>query len=126
MEKIIGFIGNGNMGNAMIRGIINANVVSSDNIVVSDVHEDKLQKIKDDYNVNVTTDNCEVAKQADILILSIKPNAYSSVIEEIKDCIKDSAIIVSIAAGKTIDDVKALFEKEISAETLRRFLKNRY
>ncbi|HEK9103909.1 TPA: NAD(P)-binding domain-containing protein, partial [Bacillus pseudomycoides] len=102
MNKQIGFIGCGNMGIAMIGGMINKNIVSPDKIMCSDLNVINLKNASEKYDITTTTDNNEVAKNADILILSIKPDLYSSVINQIKEQIKNDVIVVTIAAGKSI------------------------
>ncbi|SHF16966.1 pyrroline-5-carboxylate reductase [Clostridium fallax] len=113
MNKVIGFIGSGNMGQAIVGGIVGSKLVSKDNIILSDLNESNLLKAKKNFGVKITEDNKEVAKVADILILSVKPNLYPIVIEEIKDFVKDNVIIVTIAAGKSLESTKEAFGKDI-------------
>ncbi len=61
----------------------------------------------------ITTDNKLVAKKSDILILAVKPNLYPIVINEIKDLVKDDVIIVTIAAGKSIESTEKSFGREL-------------
>jgi pyrroline-5-carboxylate reductase len=109
----IGFIGCGNMAQAIIGGIIKARYVSNESIIASNPSNGKLQLVKDKYNILTTLNNIEVAKFADIIVLSVKPNKYDSVIGEIKDLIKPNAVVVSIAAGISIDFVERAFGKTI-------------
>lgn len=113
MNKTIGFIGGGNMGGAIIGGILKANLVTANNIIAADINEAGLNNLKERYNINVTTNNLEVAKNADIIFLAVKPNIYKVVIDQIKDTIKESAVIVTIAAGQTISAMEELFEKPV-------------
>lgn len=113
MGKVIGFIGCGNMAQAMIGGITKAKLVPESNIMASDLNETGLKHIAEDYGIKVTTDNNEVAKNSDILILSIKPNLYSVIIEGIKDHVKENAVIVTIAAGKSIASTETSFGKKL-------------
>ena len=113
MSKKIGFIGSGNMGGAMIGGIIKASLTAKENIYVSDINEASLNKMKESYGVNTTTDNAELAKECDIIVLSVKPFLYSVVINQIKDVVKEDVIIVVIAAGQSSATVAELFGKEI-------------
>lgn len=109
----IGFIGCGNMAQAIIGGIIKARYVSNESIIASNPSNGKLQLVKDKHNIITTLNNIEAAKFADIIVLSVKPNKYESVIEEIKDFIKPNAVIVSIAAGISINFVERAFGKTI-------------
>ena len=70
----LGFIGCGNMAQAMITGILTQKVVSPQELIVSNPREEKTAKLKDEFGIITTTDNKEVAKQSDILVLSVKPD----------------------------------------------------
>lgn len=113
MDKVIGFIGSGNMGKAMIEGITKAGFVPAKNIIASDPLEENCKILKEKYGIKTTNNNLEVAKSADILILAVKPNIYNKVICETKNELKEACIIVSIAAGHTIKSLETLFEKKI-------------
>ncbi|MCU5098058.1 pyrroline-5-carboxylate reductase [Bacillus wiedmannii] len=113
MDKQIGFIGCGNMGMAIIGGMLNKKIVSANNIICSDLNTTNLKHANEKYGLTTTTDNNEVAKNADILILSIKPDLYASVINEIKEVIKNDVIIVTIAAGKSIKSTEEAFAKKL-------------
>src|SRR4051812_35819588 len=69
----VGFIGSGVMGEAMIGALINRKVVEPQQIVTSDVLESRGQDLEKRYGIRWTTDNCYVARHADFLVLSIKP-----------------------------------------------------
>lgn len=111
MNKKIGFIGCGNMAQAMIRGIVKAKTVPAKNIMVSNPSSKKLENVKADYNVLTTNDNKKVALNSDIVILSVKPNKYAEVIEEIKESVSKDAIIVAIAAGVSIEKINIMFKE---------------
>jgi len=113
MNRKIGFIGCGNMGKAMLGAIVKADNISNDNIIVSTKSKASAEKINDEYGVKSTTVNSEVAKEADVLFLAVKPYFFKEVIEEIKDLVKDEAIIISIAAGVTVNQIEEWFGKEI-------------
>ncbi|MDY2958559.1 pyrroline-5-carboxylate reductase [Floccifex sp.] len=108
----IGFIGCGNMGSAMIKGIVQGKVCPPSQIYVADHHQSNFEKIAS-LNVHTTLDNIEVSKEVDVLFLSVKPYVYENVISQIKDSVKENAIIVCIAAGKTIAQVQTYFQKPI-------------
>lgn len=107
MNKI-GFIGGGKMATAIMKGIINSNWCSSENIFVSDKNEDALKLLKENYNVNTTTNNIEVVKNSKIILFAVKPFVLRDVLNEIKQYITDEHVILSIAAGisiKTIEEI---------------------
>lgn len=105
----LGFIGAGNMAQAIIGGIINNGVVSKSDIIASAATNETIIKVAEKFGIKTTLDNKEIAT-ADILFLSVKPVYYKQVIDEIKDLpVKDSQIIITIAAGKTIKWVEDAF-----------------
>ncbi|MBC8062393.1 MAG: pyrroline-5-carboxylate reductase [Clostridiaceae bacterium] len=109
----IGFIGSGNMAEAMMSGILNSDNLPSVRIMGSDYFEKTLKTVKEKYKIETTVDNKEVARFSDIIVLSVKPDKYGTVIEEIKDHIKTNAVVVTIAAGISIDFVERAFGKAI-------------
>lgn len=113
MDKLIGFIGSGNMGSAMIKGITRSGLVPAEKIIASDPLEENCKKLREQYLIRTTSDNLEVARIADILFLAVKPNIYSKIINEIKKEIKETCIVISIAAGQKIEALEGLFEKNI-------------
>ncbi|WP_411336284.1 pyrroline-5-carboxylate reductase [Ruminococcus gauvreauii] len=98
----LGFIGCGNMGSAIMNGILNCRMVTPDEIMVSDKNEQAIMKAKQEKGVLGTADNCTAVGFADILFLAVKPQYYEDVLAEIKDALSDRQIIVSIAPGKTL------------------------
>lgn len=113
MNRVIGFIGSGNMGGAMIGGIIQSGLLTPEHIVASDLSEKQLETLRQKYGIRTTEDNIAVATESDLLILAIKPNIYSKVIEEIKEHVKDGVIIITIAAGQSISHIESQFSKPV-------------
>lgn len=111
MSKKIGFIGCGNMGSAMLSGILKAEVFKNTDIYCSAKSEESKNNLKEKFSVNVS-DNRGVAKEVDFLILAVKPHFFSDVINEIKDAVKPDAIIISVAAGVEIKDIENWFGKD--------------
>ncbi len=112
-EKIIGFIGAGNMGGAMIGGICQSGLVSPAQIIVSDYSSAAVEKIHTAYGVKTTLSNEEAAANSDVLFLAVKPYQFETVLPAILESLKKDCIIVSIAAGKTIASVEALLGSHI-------------
>lgn len=105
----LGFIGAGNMAQAIIGGIINNGIVGKDKIIASAATNETITKVAERFGIRTTLDNREVAK-AKILFLAVKPAFYKQVIDEIKDVTADnSQIIITIAAGKSLEWVKNAF-----------------
>ena len=87
MDKKIGFIGCGNMGQAMIGGIVKSGLVPPEQVYAADPSEQNLNRVQKEYGICVTQDNLVPAKKCDILVLSVKPYLYTDVIEEIRDTV---------------------------------------
>ena len=105
----LGFIGAGNMAQAIIGGIIDNGFVSKSDIIASAATNETINKVAEKFGIETTLDNKETAV-ADILFLAVKPAYYKQVIDEIKDLpVKKSQIIITVAAGKTIEWVEDAF-----------------
>lgn len=115
LNRKIGFIGAGKMAQAIIGGILQANKIPAENIMASAASNETIIYIKERYTIKATTNNRAVAEHADILFLAIKPNLHSSVIEEIRDCIKPHSLIITIAAGISLKFLEESFSKRVKA-----------
>ena len=109
----LGFIGTGNMAGAIMGGIIGQGIIPASEIIGSDVFAAGREKVKEQYGIHVTADNKEVVEKADKFILSVKPQFYASVIEEIKDVVREDQIIITIAPGKTLEWLEEKFGKPV-------------
>ena len=110
---MLGFIGCGNMAQAMLKGILSKGLFQKEDVIVSRRNEEALKVIGDELGIRITTDNKEVAEMADVLVLAIKPYQFAQVIPEIAESVKENALIISIAAGQTISNIENLFGKTI-------------
>lgn len=104
-KKKIGFIGCGNMGGAILEGLLQ-NGFSNENIYVHTATRTAL--IEQKYKVHACNSNAEVAAQADWLILAVKPYMVALVLEEVKQILKEEQIIISVAAGLSLSDLESL------------------
>jgi len=97
----LGFIGAGNMAQAMIGGVLGSGLLQKDDIIASAATQNTIEKVQKQYGIRTTLNNREAAG-ADIVFLAVKPAYCGQVIEEIKDTVSEQQVIVSIAAGKTM------------------------
>jgi len=100
----IGFIGCGNMGKAMLRGIIDKKTRPEDIWVITKRTESR-EKLREEYKVNTAGSNIEVVTKSDLIFLAVKPYMFPDILKEIKEEVKDK-ILVSIAAGVTISSME--------------------
>ena len=98
----IGFIGCGNMASAMIGGILKNGVFDKNEIIVSNLTEEGSRRSREKLGVVTTMDNCEVVKNAHIVILAVKPQFYEEVIGQVKGYLTPEHMIIGIAPGKTL------------------------
>jgi len=102
----IGFIGSGVMGEAMISGLLKQRVVEPDHIFASDVLEERGLELNRKYGIRWTTDNTEVARAADLLVMSVKPQVLDKLLPELHGAAgRSPKIILSIIAGAHIQQL---------------------
>ncbi|QED50242.1 pyrroline-5-carboxylate reductase [Cytobacillus dafuensis] len=107
----VGFIGTGNMASAIIKGMINNEHTKAEDIFVFDVDTEKMHLFASETKMNACASSEEVVKLTDILILAVKPNQFEVVLSPLKELIKDNKpLIVSIAAGTSIEKIQKLIE----------------
>ena len=107
MNKKIGFIGCGNMAQAMITALVKSKIIDANQIIVSNRSKDILEKMNKEHGINIASNNIEVAEKCDIVIIAVKPHLYEMVMKEIKDSVSKDKIFVSIAPGKTMEFLEA-------------------
>lgn len=107
----IAFIGAGNMAQAMIGGIVKNGMMKPEEIIATAATQKTIDKVAKEYGVTVTLDNCKAAK-ADIVVLAVKPVYYETIIQEIKNTVTPEQIIITIAAGRSLEWVSAQFGKQ--------------
>lgn len=109
----IGFIGTGNMGSAMMGGMVSSGIVAASNVMASDIFQAALDRISDQLNIATSTNNRDVVDFADIVFLAVKPQYLAGAIDGIKDMDFTDKIVVSIAAGQSIEKLTELFGKQL-------------
>lgn len=108
----LGFIGCGNMGKAMVKGILSSGRADKSEIMVSAKSAKTTDAIKEECGILAGASNKDVAAFADVLFLAVKPQFYDEVLDEIKDSIEDNKIVVTLAPGKTIAYICEKLKKE--------------
>ncbi|MGR9085445.1 MAG: pyrroline-5-carboxylate reductase [Gammaproteobacteria bacterium] len=110
----IGFIGGGNMASSLISGLI-ASGHSPQQLWVSDINPDALESLADNLNVNVSDSNDAVVREADVVVLAVKPQVMSEVAQKISDRVREKApLIVSIAAGISQSSLRLWLGEDIA------------
>lgn len=104
-NRKIAFIGTGNMGEALLAGLLKANLTNPENIIATDIRDDRLKYIANKWNVRTTINNPEAVKEADVVVLCVKPQTISDVLKEIKEEVREQQLIISILAGITTETI---------------------
>ena len=81
--RTVGFLGAGNMGEALIKGLLAAKLVPADAIFATDVRPERLKELDRQYGIQVSSDNADLVRRADIVILAVKPQIMDAVATEI-------------------------------------------
>ncbi len=110
---VIGFIGLGNMAKAMIGGILKKGVVQTEDIIGSAPSAQTRSAVNEEFGIQTMESNAQVADEADIIVLAVKPQYFKVVIADIMDHVDENKLIISIAAGKTIEWITNEFEKKV-------------
>lgn len=112
-DKKIGMIGTGNMGVALIDGLLRSGATRPENIFCSDASERQLAAVQEKYKVATTTDNVEVVRTSEIIIYAVKPQIIANVLKETADYLDMSKLIISIAAGVPLAAIESVLNKEL-------------
>lgn len=105
-EKSIGFVGAGNMAEAMIRGLLRGEVFKPKQITASAPREERQRELTEKYGIRATADNREAARQS-IVVLSVKPQIMSRVLSEVGEVISAESLVISIAAGVPVAAIQS-------------------
>lgn len=109
----IAFLGGGAMGEALITGLLRAGLVEPSKIIVSDVNHDRLNYLNKKLKVSTLADNGRVVKEADIVIIAVKPHLVPVILKEIAPLARPEQTYISIAAGITIDILQSCLKGPI-------------
>ncbi len=110
--KKIAFIGGGNMASALITGMLASGKFNGGEIVVADPDASKREALKRQHDIVSASQNSLAVRSADVVVLTVKPNLYRAVIEEIRDDVGDQ-LIITVAAGTTTEYVTEVFAKPV-------------
>jgi pyrroline-5-carboxylate reductase len=104
--KTIGFIGAGNMAEAMLRGLLRGKDFAPGQVSASGPRQERVEELREKYGIDATTDN-HVPASAEIVVLSVKPQIMSRVLDEVASTISADALVISIAAGVPVATIQS-------------------
>ena len=111
-NKKLGFIGGGNMTEALLKGLLASSSVGPKDILVSDLLSDRLEYLNKEYKVKITDDSRKLVQKSDILILAVKPQIVGKVLESFSDIVDSHKIIISVAAGISINFIEDILNRK--------------
>ncbi|HET9491819.1 MAG TPA: pyrroline-5-carboxylate reductase [Methylomirabilota bacterium] len=109
----VGFVGSGNMGEALIRGLVAANVVPAEAVWASDVRGERLAELGAKYGIRQASDNSELVRQVDVVILAVKPQIMAAVLREIAPALTRRKLVISLAAGVSTARIRSALGREV-------------
>src|SRR5213594_148620 len=109
--KKVGFVGAGNMGEALIRGLVESNLVPPDKILVADVRADRVHQLADQYGLRAVASNASLVSAADVVILAVKPQIMAPVLREAMPALTNRPLLISIAAGVSTATIQSIIGK---------------
>ena len=112
-DKRIAFIGPGMMAQAMIAGLVREKVIAPERVLVSGPRQERVDELKERYGVAPYTDNAEAVKEADVVVLAVKPQRLEKVLIGIAGRVKPEALVLSIVAGAPIKLISGIMRHEI-------------
>jgi pyrroline-5-carboxylate reductase len=112
-DKRLVIIGGGNMGEAILKGLIGAQLIKLQQITVTDIVEARLGHLRETYMVQALTDNVKAVAPADLIILAVKPQDITQTIQGIAPVVDHQKIVISIAAGVPTAKIESAFGQPV-------------
>ena len=106
----VGFLGAGNMCQAIAGGMISSGTVKAENITASARTEGGLSKVRD-MGIRGTLDNCQVVKECSVIFLAVKPHILPGVLKQIAEVVTEEKLLVSVVNGTTNKEIEGLVGK---------------
>jgi pyrroline-5-carboxylate reductase len=106
-DSKIALIGPGVMAEAIIAGLIRKEMYSPSQLIAAGPRLERLRELQERYKINISQDNAAASIEADVVVLSTKPQRLDTVIASIKDSIRPGALVLSILAGASIAKISA-------------------
>lgn len=97
--KTIGFVGAGAMAEALIKGVVESNLLPPESVHAADVRADRLAELGKQYGIRIAGGNAELVSRVDVVILAVKPQTMNVVLQEIRPALARRPLTISIAAG---------------------------
>ena len=111
LDRTIAFLGAGNMAEALIKGLLRSGTARPESIIATGRRSERTEDLKRVYGIRTTQDNLAAAREADIVVLSVKPQAMDKLVVQVAPALDQRKLIISVAAGVPI----AALERRLGA-----------
>jgi pyrroline-5-carboxylate reductase len=111
LERTIAFLGAGNMAEAIIKGLLRAGTARPESIIATGRRPERLEQLQRAYGIRTSQDNLSAAREAEIVVLSVKPQAMDKLVIQVAPALDQRKLIISVAAGVPI----AALERRLGA-----------
>jgi len=113
LDKKISIIGTGNMGEALLKGLLQSQSARAVNLTCTDAYPQRLETLKTRYGILTTTDNIEAVRCADIVVYAVKPQVITTVLKQTAAALDPSKLIISVAAGVPLAILASCLQKDL-------------
>ncbi len=113
MNKTVGFIGAGKMASAIIKGLLDSELFTKEQLCAAEINSINAQKAEQEFGIKITDKADDVVKNTDIIVIATKPFAVKELLEKIKPYVTEKQIIISIAAGISTHLIESALEKNV-------------
>ena len=110
--KRVGFVGGGNMGEALIRGLLAARLVPAGLIAATDVRTERAEQLAKQFGISAHDDNVRLVRDADVVVLAVKPQVMAAVLAEIAPVVTARHLVISVAAGVATTTIRTALGKD--------------
>jgi pyrroline-5-carboxylate reductase len=107
VEGTLVIVGTGQLGGALLRGLLRSGTVAPDAVICTDARPEVAERLTDDHGVRATTDNGEAVAQADVVVLGLKPQVIPHALPDVAAALRPGTLVVSLAAGVTLATLEA-------------------
>ena len=107
------FIGGGNMAEALLRGILASKRLAPEEIIASDVREDRLAYLRRTYGIGTSASNAEAAAQSETVLLAVKPQVMAGALDDLRRVVTERQLVISITAGISTATIAEAFLRPV-------------
>jgi pyrroline-5-carboxylate reductase len=111
--KVLGIIGVGKIGSALLKRFISSNVVNEKDIIIYDINKNRLNERSKEFNVVIAKDNISLVKSSRYILIAVIPQVIDTVLQEIGPIISEKQTVISIAAGVSLNHIRKFINKPL-------------